>query len=195
MSGAVLAVHGFRSSDGSDSSANGSTAGGTESSARPPSQPAPASATALTTSKHPTRATTTKSLSPRQKRDLAFKTLEDLVDRDANRNPIRGQWVAQLDSKTEGMVDKTLQQKPFTLPDVVARIDSMRENAEYGSLVRVVHEGDWGMSTPGAKPMWVTFVDLDATSRDEVVDWCESHFTERGKSLLNVCYPREMHIP
>jgi len=93
------------------------------------------------------------------------------------------------------MVDKSLQAKPFTLPDVMDRIMSMRDNSEYGSLVRVVHQGDWGKSTPGPKPMWVTFVDLDASSREEVVSWCESHFTERGKALLNVCYPREMHIP
>jgi hypothetical protein len=68
-----------------------------------------------------------------------------------------------------------------------------RNNADYGSMVRVVHQGDWGNSKPGPKTMWVTFVDLDGTSRQQIVSWCEDHFPQRGEALLNVCYPRQMH--
>lgn len=127
-------------------------------------------------------------------RDMAISALEDLVATDAALDPIRGQWVAQLSSKYEGVVDKTQQATPFTPTGILAEIDALRANGEYGSTIRVVHQGDWGDSKAHTPPMWVTFADLDLSSRDEVVAWCESHFPQRGKALLNACYPREMKL-
>lgn len=127
-------------------------------------------------------------------RDAAIFALEDLVSKDAGLDPVRGQWVAQLSSKYEGVVDTSQQATPFTPTDILAEIERLRANGEYGSSIRVVHQGDWGGSTARATPMWVTFADLDLTSRNEVVAWCESHFTQRGKALLNACYPRELKV-
>jgi hypothetical protein len=136
---------------------------------------------------------TTSTPSPAQLRAEAIARMEDMVDSDRELDPIRNQWVAQLSSKYEGIVDKSQQARPFTASQILAEIQTARDNPEYGSQVRVVHQGDWGGSEPLAKTMWVTFVDLDAASRDEVLAWCESHYDQRGKALLNVCYPRQMH--
>lgn len=140
----------------------------------------------------PTDTSTTKS--PSELRGAAFATLEHLVADDRSLSPIRGQWVAQLASKSEGIVDKTQQAAPFTLPQILAEIMSLKDNPDYGPLVRVVHQGDWGTSTAGPKPMWVTVADIDVTSRADVVSWCEGHFSQRGQALLNVCYPRQMTL-
>lgn len=128
----------------------------------------------------------------RQLRSEALATLAQLVESDAEKDPIRGQWVAQLASKYEGVIDKTQQSKPFTVPQILAEVNRHLRNPEYGSEVRVVLQGDWGGSTAGARPLWVTFADIDGSSRAEVVAWCESRFKQRGQALLNVCYPREM---
>ena len=138
--------------------------------------------------------TTSTTPSPQEQRDTAFATLEDMVSTDSERDPVRGQWVAQLSSKFEGVVDTSQQATPFTLPQILAEVERLRSDPAYGELVRVVHQGDWAGSEAGATPMWVTFADLDAVSRDSVVRWCSSHFSQRGQALLNVCYPRQLKV-
>lgn len=126
-------------------------------------------------------------------RDQAYTNLENAVAADRAQNPVRGQWVAQLASKTEGIVDTSQKPTPFSLVDIWTEVDRHKHNSEYGSKVRVVHSGDWAGSTPNAQ-MWVTFVDLDASSKAQVQGWCEAHYEQRGKALLNICYPRQMRI-
>jgi len=128
-------------------------------------------------------------------RRAALAALDQKVGLSRGYHPIRGQWVAQLASKSEGIVDLTQQPTPFTLQDILAEIERHEASSVYGPSVRVVLQGDWGGSTPAASPLWVTFADLDARSKDEVVSWCESHFAQRGQALLNVCYPRQMKVP
>lgn len=140
----------------------------------------------------PSEAPTTKSSA--ELRADALATLEGFVAADRARSPVRGQWVAQLASKSEGIVDTTQKATPFTLPDILAEFMALKQNPAFGSLVRVVHQGDWARSTAGATPMWVTFADIDATSKAEVVSWCRHHFVQRGQALLNVCYPRQMLV-
>ncbi len=132
------------------------------------------------------------SLTPKQKRAAAYHTLQHMVAADARKDPVRGQWVAQLASKYEGVVDKRQQSTPFTVPQILAEVNRARHNPEYGSTVRVLHQGDWAGSTAGSRVMWVTVADLDLTSRDEVVTWCRHHFRQRGAALLDVCYPRQL---
>lgn len=133
-------------------------------------------------------------LTAEELRAEALGTLEQIVADDRDLSPVRGQWVAQLASKSEGIIDRTQQPDPFTLPDILAEVRSHQANAEYGSVVRVVHQGDWGQSETGPDPMWVTFADIDMSSREDVVAWCEEHFSQRGQALLNVCYPRQMKL-
>jgi hypothetical protein len=134
--------------------------------------------------------TTTKSAT--ELRNEAYSLLEQTVSRDAKLDPIRGQWVAQLASKTEGIVDESQQATPFTLPDILKEIQSLQADPQFGSSVRVVHQGDWANSMAGPTPMWVAFADINASSQASVVSWCDAHFAQRGTALLNVCYPRQL---
>jgi len=126
--------------------------------------------------------------------EAAEAQLEAFVAEDAARPTVRGQWVAQLSSKSEGIVDTALQPGPFTLPDIIAEHLRLRGDPEYGSLVRVLHLGDWGSHPAGASPMWVTVADIDAGSSAEVNTWCEAHFSQRGKALSNVCLPSQLKL-
>ena len=118
--------------------------------------------------------------------------LEALVAKDALLPTVRGQWVAQLSSKSEGMVDTTLQPGPFTVPDILAEHLRLRSNPSYGSVVRLLHLGDWGGLATPASPMWVTVADINAGSSAEVTTWCEAHFSQRGKALENVCMAAQL---
>jgi hypothetical protein len=131
-------------------------------------------------------------LTPAERRQRDFETLQSIVRHDRRLDPIRGQWVAQLASKYEGVRDTTQQPRPFTVSDILAEVRALRSNPSFGAPVRVVLQGDWANSTPGPTPLWVTFADIDAGSRSEVAQWCESHFSQRGQALLRVCYPRQM---
>ncbi len=158
--------------------------------------PTASSDTATTVVSSPSQPSTIPSattLTPSEQRAQAFSALEQMVTADAQTNPIRGQWVAQLASKYEGVIDRTQQAAPFSLVQILAEINRIKANPEYGSLVRVIHQGDWAGSTPGPTPLWVTFADLNASSKDQVVVWCRSHFSQRGQALLNVCYPRQLN--
>jgi len=139
-----------------------------------------------------TTAAKTRTKSATELGDDAYSLLEQTVSRDAQLDPIRGQWVAQLASKTEGIVDTSQQATPFTLPDILKEIQSLQANPEFGSSVRVVHQGDWAKSKAGPTPMWVAFADINESSRASVVSWCQAHFAQRGAALRNVCYPRQM---
>lgn len=149
--------------------------------------------TVANTPSQPSANASATTLTPSEQRAQAFSALEQMVAADAQTNPIRGQWVAQLASKYEGVSDRTQQATPFSLVQILAEINRLKANPEYGSLVRVIHQGDWAGSTPGPTPLWVTFADLNASSRNQVVVWCRSHFSQRGKALLNVCYPRQLN--
>lgn len=155
----------------------------------PPGTPTPTSTPQVTVT-----ATKTPALTPEQERDAAYNTLEQLVADDALKNPVRGQWVAQLASKTENIVDSTQKATPFTLQDILAEVRQHQANPSYGSTVRVLHQGDWGTTQPGPSTMWVTVADLDLRSQADVQAWCERTFTLRGEPLLNICYPRELTL-
>lgn len=124
----------------------------------------------------------------------AYAQLEALVAQDATLPTVRGQWVAQLSSKSRGVVDTTLQPGPFTIPDILAEHLRLRHDPNYGPLVRLVHLGDWGGLATPASPMWVTVGDINARSSAEVSTWCEATFPQRGKALDNVCLARQLTL-
>lgn len=107
-------------------------------------------------------------------RDVAYAALEAQVAADAALNPVRNQWVAVIDSKYEGLVDPVIQADPFTVEQIQQMHEEHRANPEWGSLVRLLHNGDWGERKKRTF-MWVTIVDLDASSKDEVTAWCRSN--------------------
>ncbi len=151
-------------------------------------QPAPPRSVTVT----PTPAPAPSSPPPVDPRQAAIDTLERLVAQDAASRPVRGQWVAQLASKYEGIHDDLVRPEPYTVPEILAEHQALRGNPVFGSSVRLLHQGDWGRIGPHDPPMWVTVVDLNAPSAAVVRSWCEAHFSERGKALENVCMPRQL---
>lgn len=155
-----------------------------------PSAPTDSQTPPETTTPTPTETVLTEE----EERSIALTTLDDMVLADRARQPVRGQWVAQLASKFEGVVDTSRQPEPFTIPQILDEVVAHRSNPEYGELVRVILQGDWGKSEPGPKTLWVTVADLDFDSRETALAWCGDHFSQRGEDLLNVCYPRQLHL-
>lgn len=162
----------------------------------PPATASPSSATAPAVEGTIPAPTPTPLVGDQDRRSpaAAYAQLEALVGQDATRPTVRGQWVAQLSSKADGVVDKTLQPGPFTVPDILAEHQRLRENPTYGSFVRLVHLGDWGGVATPASPMWVTVGDINGGSSAEVTAWCEATFAQRGKALNNVCLPRRLTL-
>ena len=107
---------------------------------------------------------------------------------------MRGQWVAQLASKFEGIYDPMVRAEAYTLPEIVAEHQALRNNPVFGSSVRLLRQGDWGKIGPHDPTMWVTVADIDAPSAAVARSWCEAHFTQRGKALENVCMPRQLTV-
>ena len=107
-------------------------------------------------------------------RDVAYAALEAQVAADTALDPVRDQWVAVIDSKFEGLVDPVIQADPFTVEQIKALHEESRANPEWGNLVRLLHNGDWGERKKRTF-MWVTIVDLDAPSRDDVTSWCRAN--------------------
>ena len=158
-----------------------------------PSASAPSAATVTVTATATPTTAPTPSVAPPvvDPRAAAFGQLETLVAQDAARPTVHGQWVAQLSSKSEGILDATLQPAPFTVPDILAEHLRLRSDPGFGSLIRVVHLGDWGHIATPASPMWISAADINAGSAAEVSTWCQAHFAQRGKALDNVCVPRQ----
>jgi hypothetical protein len=129
---------------------------------------------------------------PPDPRRAASDRLEELARQDATRNVVRGQWVAQLASKYEGIVDPLVRPEPFTLPEILAEHEALRLNPVFGASVRLLRQGDWGRAAAHDPPMFVTVADINAGSADAVRAWCEAHFAQRGRALENVCYVRQL---
>ncbi len=127
-------------------------------------------------------------------RDEAYAALEEQVAADRSLNPVRGQWVAIIDSKYEGLYDPLIQDQPFTVPQILARYKENRANPEWGMMVRLLHNGDWGKKG-NYKFMWVTIIDLDAPSKATVESWCATNFLGPAEDPEHDCMPRQMRIP
>ena len=127
-------------------------------------------------------------------RRAASDRLEELLRQDATRHVVRGQWVAQLASKYEGIVDPLVRPEPFTLPEILAEHEALRSNPVFGASVRLLQQGDWGRAAAHDPPMFVTVADINAGSADAVRAWCQAHFAQRGRALENVCYVRQLTL-
>ncbi len=161
-----------------------------------PRQPVPSAAPSASPSgtASPTAPSMPPSTPPPDPRRAASDRLEELARQDATRNVVRGQWVAQLASKYEGIVDPLVRPEPFTLPEILAEHEALRSNPVFGASVRLLHQGDWGRAAAHDPPMFVTVADINAGSADAVRAWCQAHFAQRGRALENVCYVRQLTL-
>lgn len=195
LSGAAVYAYGAMTASPSETESVPTVAIETPESAAPSESARSPTATSQTSPAPQSPTTTETALTEEEERALALTTLDGMVLADRALQPVRGQWVAQLASKFEGVVDTSQQADPFTVPQILSEVELHKSNPEYGDLVRLILQGDWGKSEAGSQPLWVTVVDLSYSNREAVLAWCEDHFTQRGEDLLNVCYPRELHLP
>lgn len=147
----------------------------------PTGDPAPTTAQAPTTAPAPTVS--------------AGQQLSDQVTSDLSTVSIDGHWVAQISSKRLGSVDPTIQPGPFSYDDIWAEHQTFRTQP-YGSMVRLLRQGDFG-KTPAKPPtVWITIADLNAGSKAAVESWCSANFSPPpGKDMDWVCRPRQLTPP
>ena len=126
----------------------------------------------------------------------AIVSLNHRADSDEAAVPIDGSWVVQLDSKYVGVRDKSQQIERFTARDIWNRFQTVISDPRFGGKVRIVRDTHFGTRVgPDGKPTWIALLDLDQGSKASAQAWCEANFTERGKALANVCFPRQITPP
>ena len=118
---------------------------------------------------------------------------------DLNSIALTGQWVAQLASKTPGIVDPnqvTAQGgHTFTAEDILSDFLKSRSNPVYGSHVGILLSTDYGSrKLYRGQALWVTFAAVPGfSSAADVETWCAQQFpTLSSSSLADFCTPRTL---
>jgi hypothetical protein len=113
--------------------------------------------------------------------------------------PLTGQWIAQLASKTPGIVDPnqiTAQGgHTFSAADILSEFLRARNNPDYGTYVGLLLSTDYGTAQLyRGQALWVTFAAVPGfSSADDVRTWCAQQFpTLTGSVLDDSCTPRTL---
>ncbi|KNX38871.1 hypothetical protein VV01_19805 [Luteipulveratus halotolerans] len=217
LGGAAIAAYAaMRGDDSSGAGAAGAMSTTTASSPARPATPAPPASTPRPTSARPSTTTSTTSTPPPAtfsnppsatstappapslptSNDQAIVSLNHRADTDEAATPIDGRWVVQLDSKYVGVRDRSQQIERFTARDIWNRFQTVISDPRFGGKVRIVRDTHFGTRVgPDGKTTWIALLDLDQGSKASAQAWCEANFTERGKALANVCFPRQITPP
>jgi len=112
--------------------------------------------------------------------------------------PLEGQWVAQLSSKYDGIVDP-LQTSgsgshTFHYVDILAEFQRMQALDLGGASLTLLLSTDYGQKeTVSGHALWVTFAMPALSSADEVQAWCSRYFAPlTGPELQDTCTPRQL---
>lgn len=126
----------------------------------------------------------------------AVSDLDSLASSDLSSTNLDGSWAAQISSQFVGVTDTTIQPGPFSAVDIYNLHERLRVDSRFaGSPVVLLKQNDFGQIVPNSRDIWITLVLINASSSDDVDQWCSSHFAETGTALLNVCVPRQMVPP
>lgn len=114
-----------------------------------------------------------------------------------------GQWVAQLASKTPGIVDPKQRtargDHTFQAADILEEYQRARNNPNFGIYVGLVLSTDYGthFRYKGKYPLWITFAQVPGlSSAAEVAAWCSQQFPKLTGALLDdSCTPRTLDPP
>ncbi|OWV04282.1 hypothetical protein B5D80_20445 [Micromonospora wenchangensis] len=131
----------------------------------------------------------------------ALAELHRLHDQDLPTVNLDGRYVAQLASKSEGIVDPRQQaangSHTFYASDILA--EHLRLRVEFGTEVPVVLllSTDYGQQQRhGNQPLWLTFAVLPEGSKESVASWCGGHFAQlTEEARQNLCVPRRLRPP
>ena len=144
----------------------------------------------------------TPSITTTDAEQTALEDLESLHQQDLTTLTISGQWVAQLSSKTVGILDplQTAQNgtHTFRAADILFEHQELRNADNHGADIRLLLSTDYGKrQLLQGKPLWVTVaVDSALGSSADVETWCAQRFpTLDGDALKNVCVPRQLNPP
>ena len=166
-----------------------------------PSTPAVIEATqepsVSTTTDEPTPSTTIADPEQAARGDLETLHQQDLVT-----FTFAGQWVAQLSSKTAGILDplQTAHNGTHTFgaADILWEHQELRGADNLGADVRLLLSTDYGhRQTYQGQPLWVTVaVDHALGTSADVKAWCARRFASlSGDALTDQCVPRQLNPP
>jgi predicted amidophosphoribosyltransferase len=136
---------------------------------------------------------------PTDPQAAALAKLQALRAFDLPKIALAGQWIAQLASKTPGIVD--LNQTTargdhnFTAADILDEYQKARSNPIYGTYVGLLLSTDYGTrQLYKGRPLWVTLAAVPGfSSADAVRTWCAQQFpTLTGSILDDFCTPRTL---
>ncbi|MFY1635070.1 hypothetical protein ACN27F_17650 [Solwaraspora sp. WMMB335] len=131
----------------------------------------------------------------------ALAELDRIRTYDLDRFQPRGQHVAQLASKSVGIVDPLQVAENgshvFYASDILAEHLRLRQEHEAGSSVVLLLSTDYGRrQRHDGQPLWVTVAVADFTSADDVTGWCADRFPYLSAALLeNQCVARTLEPP
>jgi serine/threonine protein kinase len=115
--------------------------------------------------------------------------------------PLQGQWVAQLSSKYDGIVDP-LQTSgsgshTFHNVDILAEFQRMQALDLGGANLTLLLSTDYGQKeTVSGHALWVTFAMPALSSAGDVQAWCSRYFAPlTGPELQDACTPRQLNAP
>jgi hypothetical protein len=115
--------------------------------------------------------------------------------------PLDGQWVAQLSSKYDGIVDplqtSASGSHTFHNVDILAEFRRLQGLDLGGANLTLLLSTDYGQrQTVSGHALWVTFAVPELSSASEVTSWCTTHFAPlTGATLLDACTPRQLNAP
>jgi len=110
-----------------------------------------------------------------------------------------GRWVAQVASKSVGIVDPLQTtadgRHDFQAVDILAEAQGLQ--ARFAPTPTLLLSGaDFGRNTPGRSALWITVVDGGFGSKEGVRAWCDGAFAELSAAArANQCAPRQLKPP
>jgi hypothetical protein len=132
----------------------------------------------------------------------ALAQLDDLSRQDLARVSLNRQLVAQLASKTPGIVDPRQLAADgthtFRATDILREHQNLRDDPRNGTTtVVLLKTGDFGKrQLYEGKPLYVTFALREFTGEGAVRAWCAQRFAElSGQDLANQCAVRRLNPP
>ncbi|MGW3859357.1 hypothetical protein [Micromonospora arida] len=131
--------------------------------------------------------------------DDALLALRELNGQDLPTVSLDGGYVAQLASKTVGIVDPHQVAEngshTFYAQDILAEHSRLRQMFAGETQVVLLLSTDYGrQQLHEGQPLWVTFALVPDSSKEGVVAWCATQFASlSAEALENQCAPRRLN--
>ncbi|MEW2475942.1 hypothetical protein AB0875_19310 [Micromonospora gifhornensis] len=131
--------------------------------------------------------------------DLALAQLHQFRQQDLPTVSLAGQYVAQMASKTVGIVDRNQiaanGSHTFYAEDILAEHLDLRNRFDGETQVVLLLSTDYGrQQLYEGEPLWITLALPPGSSKEAVARWCANQFPQlTGTDLDNQCVPRRLN--